>query len=440
LTSVDAVVVGLGVSGLSALRVLEELGLDCVGIDSRDRTGGRTGRRVTDTGFAFEAGAEFVKAGHARIRALADELGVALVPLEQHGASVVVEDGIRLVVEGATFSDPASAAEYDRVTALFAALVARVAVGRPWEGPDAAVLDATTGSEWIAAQTDDPSVQRRLQRDLVGGLGGLSSEVSLLAVLHYRAAAGSSAGREARIAGGGSALAAGLAERVASPLLLGSRAGRILRSDSGVVVTLESGDTVEARSAVLALSPKLASSIAFDPVLPEGHAALLEGWRQGYGTKTYLAFDRPWWRDRGLAGFASGDLYARSIADVSPMDGSAGVLLAETHPRLGEGTALDAGVHRQRVLDDVATYLGATDEPLRHFGYHAWIEDALAGGCGSPLPPGLLTTAGSALGAPVGPLAFAGTETAAHGWGSLEGAVLAGERAASEVAARLASV
>ena len=47
--------------------------------------------------------------------------------------------------------------------------------------------------------------------------------------------------------------------------------------------------------------------------------------------------------------------------------------------------------------------------------------------------PGTLTEYGSTIPTPVDRIHWAGTETAAEFWGSFDGAVSAGERAASEV-------
>jgi monoamine oxidase len=51
------------------------------------------------------------------------------------------------------------------------------------------------------------------------------------------------------------------------------------------------------------------------------------------------------------------------------------------------------------------------------------------------MPPQLLTATASVLRAPHGRIHFAGTETAIHHIGYLEGAIEAGERAAREVSA-----
>jgi monoamine oxidase len=53
------------------------------------------------------------------------------------------------------------------------------------------------------------------------------------------------------------------------------------------------------------------------------------------------------------------------------------------------------------------------------------------------LPPGALTSYGSALREPVGPIHWAGTETAQIWNGYMDGAIESGERAAREVLQRL---
>ena len=55
-----------------------------------------------------------------------------------------------------------------------------------------------------------------------------------------------------------------------------------------------------------------------------------------------------------------------------------------------------------------------------------------------PPAPGVLTRAGSALRAPIGPIHWAGTESATYWQGYMDGAVTAGYRTADEVTAALA--
>jgi monoamine oxidase len=64
-------------------------------------------------------------------------------------------------------------------------------------------------------------------------------------------------------------------------------------------------------------------------------------------------------------------------------------------------------------------------------------EPFTAGGPVTVLGPGVLTGCGPALRTPVGPVHWAGTETATRWTGYIDGAISSGERAAAEVAAAL---
>uniref|UniRef100_A0A8C2UN34 Amine oxidase n=1 Tax=Chinchilla lanigera TaxID=34839 RepID=A0A8C2UN34_CHILA len=69
-----------------------------------------------------------------------------------------------------------------------------------------------------------------------------------------------------------------------------------------------------------------------------------------------------------------------------------------------------------------------------HYEEKNWCEEQYSGGCYTTyFPPGIMTQYGRVLRQPVGRIFFAGTETATHWSGYMEGAVEAGERAAREV-------
>jgi monoamine oxidase len=434
---VDVAVVGLGISGLTALRDLDARGIHCLGIDARERIGGRTFRFELDSGLAVEAGGEFLKPAHSRVRELMAELGVPAIPLELHGDAVAVHDGERTVGAVAFPARPDVQAEYAAARTEFNRLAATIVVGRVHETSDAHHLDSLSVSEWVATVVTDAAARARLASELVSGLGGPGRDLSLLVALGYAAAAipGEVVHPSERIGGGGYALAEALASGIpAERMLLGAPVTGIEQTGAGVVIATAEG-VVRAGAVIVAMSPKLARTISFTPELPRHHRELFDGWTQAYGTKTFIVYPSPWWRQNGLSGFASGDLTVRSLGDLSPVDGSRGILLAETHP--GVGGAPEPRAYRAAVLADIECYLGSAPESPLGFGFHHWPSDALAGGCGSPLRPGLITAFGDALGRRVGAIHFAGTESSDLGWGSIEGAVRAGERAAADVAAAL---
>jgi monoamine oxidase len=89
-TTVDVVVIGAGMAGLTAARALAEAGLKVLVVEAQDRIGGRIWtRHVGDE--AIELGAEFVHGRPPELWALIEEAG--LETYEREGAQVCFEDG-----------------------------------------------------------------------------------------------------------------------------------------------------------------------------------------------------------------------------------------------------------------------------------------------------------------------------------------------------------
>src|SRR3984893_14418401 len=89
-TTVDVVVIGAGMAGLTAARALAEAGLKVLVVEAQDRIGGRIWtRHVGDE--AIELGAEFIHGRPPELWALIEEAG--LETYERGGSQVCFEDG-----------------------------------------------------------------------------------------------------------------------------------------------------------------------------------------------------------------------------------------------------------------------------------------------------------------------------------------------------------
>jgi monoamine oxidase len=85
------------------------------------------------------------------------------------------------------------------------------------------------------------------------------------------------------------------------------------------------------------------------------------------------------------------------------------------------------------VLDTLARLFGPRARRPEAIHEKAWADDVWSRGCyGCHMPPGVWTAYGPALREPVGPVHWAGAETATTWSGYMDGALTSGERAAGE--------
>lgn len=424
--AVDVAVVGAGIAGLVAARELEAAGCEVMLLDARERIGGRTVRTVAESGELIEGGAQFVKGGHSATLRLLEESGIALLTSPAAGADVYVEGGIGRR-ETAPFSgSPERAREYVALQQAFEALAFSCGAGEIVARADAAKLDAESLPEWVSARTDDRGVSRRFVTDTSFGMGSLDGEVSLLAALHYANAAGApDLGHERFIATGFSTLVDALAVQLReTTTLLDFHVDHVERANGGYEIRAGSR-VVSATQVVLAMSPVLMRRIEFvgldvvDDWIPGRR------WRQEPSVKGLLRYERPFWADTGLSGNVAGD-------------GEISYLINTSTPESHDLTVLwNLGRHdrspadlRRTMLDFAAEHLGHEALAPRDVAITDWSADPFSGGCGSPLSPGALTS-----GDPFAPefapgLVRAGTESSPIGWGSVEGAIRSGFRAA----------
>ncbi len=156
--------------------------------------------------------------------------------------------------------------------------------------------------------------------------------------------------------------------------------------------------------------------------------------------KANLVYDEPFWYDAGLSGMAyaeTGPLaacldstppdYHRGVLATFLRDTDAGVKIAE----------LDAQTRRTRLLKQCVELFGPEAAHPLDYVEHDWTADEFSRGCVCVFSPNAWTQCGPWLREPVGPIHWAGTETATEFPGQMEGAIRAGVRAADEVLAAL---
>jgi monoamine oxidase len=157
--------------------------------------------------------------------------------------------------------------------------------------------------------------------------------------------------------------------------------------------------------------------------------------------KCMAFYEEPFWRAAGLSGSAVSDPGPLSIIfDNSPPDGSPGIVVGflEGHWARELGRA-GPEERRAAVLENLARLFGPQAAGPERYMERNWTDEEWSRGCYVGYTgPGVLTAYGPALRAPIGPVHWAGTETATVWNGYMDGAIQSGERAALEVLAALA--
>jgi len=443
--SADVVIVGAGFAGLMAARALAAAGRKVVVLDARDRVGGRV-KAGKIAGQMVDLGGQWVGAHQTRLRDLLREYGIPTTPQLIQGRGITELRGHRYFGEGEAMGLPAADdAAVNRVFAKVRALVAQVPLEEPWTAPKAQEWDRITMDEWIRAEIRNPSA-RDLMRLMVQGLFTVEpEEVSLLFFLAYVHSGISleelwgetDAAQAFHVPGSIHQLAGRIGAQLHDSLVLEAPVSAIAQDASGATVTTVGG-AWRAGRVIVAVPLPLSGRIAYDPAVPSHRDALTQRSPMGSVIKFWVAYREPFWRRKGLSALVTSDRPPTDgFFDASPPDGSVGLLVGFFEARTALAwTGRPMEERRDAIVARISDFLGPEGRDAIDYVDNDWPSEPWTRGCyGANMGPGVLTTLGPALRAPVGRIHWAGTETSPVWSGYIEGAIRSGERAAAEVIA-----
>jgi monoamine oxidase len=455
----DVIVVGAGLSGLMAARKILQSheNASVVVLEARDRVGGRMFARQAGGARKgwVDLGGQWLGEEQARIRALAEELGLEIFEQYTEGQTVLWYDGHRYLddneIAAPSTKDRKVAEDLLKALSQTADLVVPDA-SQPWASPLASAYDRLTLGQWIDANSDNDYA-----RFFVGMVvsfdqaGGSPREVSLLHSL-FEMKANPSAGEPDKY------YLRGAAGQI-PPLLAGQLGGdKVVRLSSKVVAIHQASDgvTVSAitpqgykdfngKAVIVAIPPWLTGAISYtssvpgQPGLPARRMHLTQRMAMGTIAKIACVYDTPWWRTSkerlSGASYSQGRLVGATADSGLPGDEGPGILTSFLRGHmLFDWIRLPLESRKEWVIHDLADLFGEDARNPADYVEALWPQEQLTGGAyNGYLPPGGWTSFGSTLREPFGRISWAGTETATEWYGYFDGAATAGERAAEEV-------
>ncbi|MEU0502118.1 flavin monoamine oxidase family protein [Nocardia sp. NPDC005998] len=446
--SVDVVVIGAGIAGLVAARDLVQSGAEVLVLEARDRVGGRLLNDELPGGAPIEVGGQWVGPGQHHVHALIEELGLSTFPTYTAGRHIAEIGTARSEYIGRIPKvNPLALADIAQIQWRLDRVARRVAAAEPWRADRAEELDAQTFATWLR-RTARTGVGRSFFQMITEAVFATEPEdMSALWAAFYVGAAGGvdalinveGGAQQDRVVGGSQRIASALAEELGDRVVLGAAVTEIEWDASGVRV-VAGGTTVHARRAVVAVPPPLVARIRFSPGLPGDRSQLVQRMPMGRVIKVNVAYDEPFWRTAGSSGQANSDHRPLgTVFDNTPPEGSPGVLVGFLEGRHADHAArLDLADRRARVIDDLVGYFGPQARNPIAYIERDWAAEEFTRGCyGAFTAPSTLTRFGPALRTPVGPLHWAGAETAIRWAGYMDGAAESGHRVAREIAPAL---
>ena len=408
------VVIGAGVSGLTAARELQRDGHDVVVVEARDRIGGRT--------WTVDLGGAPADLGGSWIHG----------PFENPLVEVVDEAGLRWHNDGAWGGG--SLVHVEGVGALDGPDTATAITAQfDFDPAEAAAALGRDGSydEGVAWFLDDRGhsgmLRRVIDTRIRSGDAGLNTagppeRVSLAGVAGYV----EHAGGNVAIVGGYRMLvdhlAAGLDIRTGDPVR------EVAHGASGVVVTTDTGQHEADQVVVtLPLGVLQAEVVTFSPPLATVERSVSR-LAMGNLEKVVLRFDRRCWPDNVRRfGLVSDHRRFTDWVDITAHSG-APTLVAFHNP-----TLVEYGPDRiSEALDALRTIVGDVPDPSAAYATD-WTNDPFAYGSYSYIPVGASAEDIRALAGRQSPqVVLAGEHTVPEYFGTVHGAHLSGRRAAEE--------
>ncbi|XP_049623225.1 amine oxidase [flavin-containing] B [Suncus etruscus] len=445
----DVIVVGGGISGMSAAKLLHDSGLNVVVLEARDRVGGRTYTIRNQKVKYVDLGGSYVGPTQNRILRLAKELGLETYKINEEQRLIHHVKGKSYPFRGPfpPMWNPITILDYNNLWRTMDDMGQEIPSEAPWKAPLAEEWDRMTMKQLLDKICWTKAAKRFATLFVNLCVTAETHEISALWFLWYvklcggttRIISTTNGGQERKFVGGSGQVSERIMELLGDQVKLERPVIHIDQTGKTIVVETLNHEIYEAKYVISAVPPTLGMKIHFNPPLPMMRNQLISRVPLGTVIKCMVYYKEPFWRKKDFCGTMiiedEESPIPYTLDDTKP-DGTypaiMGFIIANKARKLARLTKEE---RLKKLCEIYAKVLGSPEalQPV-HYEEKNWCEEQYSGGCyTSYFPPGIMTQYGRVLRQPVGRIYFAGTETATHWSGYMEGAVQAGERAAREI-------
>lgn len=438
LNHVDVVIVGAGLSGLAAGWELRKHGKSFAILEAQNRIGGRI-LTITHQDSTIDLGAQWISPFQPRIQSLLKFFNIKTIPSYKQGKTIYDLHNKRML--SSKTSPPVSP---QGMLDLFLTrkkihqLTKLIKKEGLLHSPLMREYDALTMDSWIERQMFS-KYGKAFFRIFCEELSSLElSEFSFLDILWFIQSAGGMdqilTAEDMWITNGAQTLPLRMAKIMQDHIYLNQPVRKIEWRDSGATVHTDS-ECWTSKKVIVAIPPAFSAKIQYNPPLPALREQLCQRVGQGSIIKSVIVYNTPFWREDGLSGSSYYDCGPiRATMDSTTPGQPHGVLTALIGGKYARSLGrLTKEARRKEIIACIAHLFGSKAlEPISVYEKD-WAEDSWArGGYAAHFATGVISEYGSALTDPVGPIHWAGTETANEWRLYMEGAIESGERAAKE--------